>query len=277
MQTAEIMGIDVLPPDINTSCWDFAIEEKQGEKTCIRFGLGAIKNVGQNPVDLIMEAREDGPFKDLNDLALRVDLRAVGKRPLECLIKVGALDSFGSRPSLLACIDRMVAISSSHFRSVQDGQLSLFGEATGVHEKVIIPEVPDIDQRDQLNWERDLLGLYVSEHPLTAMMPKLTRIVSYFSGQLSEAADQEPVRLAGLVSGIRPYQTKKGKMMGFVTLEDIQGTIDLVIFPRTWANFETILEIGKIILVEGRVDAENSPPKILVDNIRTDFNLNSSR
>ena len=267
------MGIDVLPPDINTSCWDFAIEDLADGKTAIRFGLGAIKNVGQNPVELIMQARGDKPFKDLNDIARRVDLKSVGKRPLECLIKVGALDSFGKRSSLLACIDRMVAISASHFRSIQDGQLSLFGEATGVHEQLIVPDVPEIERREQLNWERELLGLYVSEHPLTSMLPKLTRIVSYFSGQLSEAADQEPVRLAGLVAGIRPYQTKKGKMMGFVTLEDIQGTIDLVIFPRTWTKFEMILEVGKIVLVEGKVDAGSSPPKILVDNIRTDFNL----
>jgi len=267
------MGIEVLPPDINSSYWDFAIEDLPDGKTAIRFGLGAIKNVGQNPVELIMQARGDTPFKDLNDLARRVDLKSVGKRPLECLVKVGALDTFGKRSALLACIDRMTAISASHFRSVQDGQLSLFGEATGVHEHLVIPDVPEIERREQLNWERDLLGLYVSEHPLTAMMPKLTRIVSYFSGQLSEASDQEAVRLAGLVSGMRPYQTKKGKMMGFVTLEDIQGTIDLVIFPRMWVKFETILEIGKIVLVEGKVDASSSPPKILVDNIRTDFNL----
>jgi DNA polymerase-3 subunit alpha len=267
------MGIEVLPPDINTSAWDFAIEDQPEGKTAIRFGLGAIKNVGQNPVDILIQARGKSPFKDLNDLARRADLRTVGKRALECLVKVGSLDSFGPRSAMLACIDRLVAISSSHFRSALDGQLSLFGESTGVHENITLPDVPDIDRREQLNWERDLLGLYVSEHPLTAMLPTLTRIVSYFSGQLSEASDQEAVRLAGLVAAVRPYQTKNGKMMGFVTLEDIQGNIDLVLFPRIWTKFETILEVGTIVIVEGKVDAASAPPKILVDNVHTDFTL----
>ncbi|MFH2039309.1 MAG: DNA polymerase III subunit alpha, partial [Chloroflexota bacterium] len=269
------MGIEVLSPDINTSAWDFAIEDQPEGKTAIRFGLGAIKNVGQNPVEIIIQARgpENLPFKDLNDLARRADLKAIGKRALECLIKVGALDCFGSRPSLLACLDRLIAISSSHFRSALDGQLSLFGESTGVHENIILPEVPDIDRREQLNWERDLLGLYVSEHPLTSMMSTLKQIVTHFSGQLSEASDQELVRMAGLVAAVRPYQTKNGKMMGFVTVEDIQGNFDLVLFPRIWTRFETLLENGMIVFVEGKVDAASAPPKILVDNISTDIKL----
>ena len=269
------MGIEVLSPDINTSAWDFAIEDQPDGKTAIRFGLGAIKNVGQHPVEILIQARgpENLPFKDLNDLACRADLRAIGKRALECLIKVGALDCFGPRPSMLACIDRLIAISSSHFRSTVDGQLSLFGEATGVHEKINLPEVPDIDRREQLKWERDLLGLYVSEHPLISMMSTLQQIVTHFSGQLSEASDQELVRVAGLVAAVRPYQTKNGKMMGFVTVEDIQGNLELVLFPRIWSKFETLLEIGTIVFVEGKVDAASAPPKILVDNISTDFKL----
>lgn len=267
------MGIPVLPPCINTSSWDFTIEDQPDGKTAIRFGLGAIKNVGQAPVDMIILGRGETPFKDLNDLARRSDLRAVGKRSLECLVKVGALDSFGTRTAMLASIDRLVAISASHFRSALDGQLSLFGEATGVHESLVLPEMVDIDRREQLDWERELLGLYVSEHPLTAMMPTLTRIVSHFSGQLSEASDQEAVRVAGLVAAVRPYQTKNGKMMGFVTLEDIQGNIDLVLFPRLWSKFETILNVGSIVIAEGKADTGSTPPKILVDNIRTEINL----
>jgi DNA polymerase-3 subunit alpha len=267
------MGIPVLPPSINTSAWDFTIEDQPDGKTAIRFGLGAIKNVGLAPVELIIKGRGDTPFKDLNDLARRVDLRTVGKRSLECLVKVGALDPFGTRTAMLASIDSLTAISASHFRSVMDGQLSLFGESTGVHEKLILPEMVDIDRREQLDWERELLGLYVSEHPLTSMMPTLTRIVSHFSGQLAEASDQEAMRVAGLVVAVRPYQTKNGKMMGFVTLEDIQGNIDLVLFPRIWSRFETILSYGRIVIAEGKADTGSTPPKILVDNIRTEIKL----
>ncbi len=237
----------------------------------IRFGLGAVKNVGQGAVELILKARSAGPFTSLNDLARWVDLRAVGKRTLECLIKVGALDQFGRRAAMLAALDRIVAVSTAHFRAEQTGQMSLFGAATGVSDSISLPDVPDLDSREQLNWERELLGLYVSEHPLTSHMATLSQIVSYFSGQLGEAAHQEKVRVAGMVANIRPHQTKTGSMMSFVTLEDIQGNIELVVFPRTWTRFEPILEVGQIIIVEGKVDAQSSPPKVLVDNIRTDI------
>lgn len=267
------MGIPVLPPSINTSSWDFTIEDQPDGKTAIRFGLGAIKNVGLAPVETIIQGRGKTPFKDLNDLARRADLRAVGKRSLECLVKVGALDIFGTRTAMLASLDRLVGISASHFRSTQDGQLSLFGESTGVHESLDLPVMAEIDRREQLDWERELLGLYVSEHPLTAMMPTLTRIVSHFSGQLPEVSEQEAVRVAGLVSAVRPYQTRNGKMMGFVTLEDIQGNIDLVLFPRIWSKFETILSVGNIVIAEGKADTGSTPPKLLVDNIRTEIKL----
>ena len=144
---ARNMGVTVLPPDVNASLWDFAIEELE-DKSAIRFGMGAVKNTGQGAVDLLVQAREKGgAFKDLNDLSARVDLRAVGKRALESLIKVGALDKFGSRTAMLEALDRVVAVSSSHFRAAEAGQLSLFGAATGVTDSITLPLVPDADRR----------------------------------------------------------------------------------------------------------------------------------
>ena len=146
---ARNMGVEVLPPDVNASGWDFEIEDRPGQDPAIRFGLGAIKNVGQGPVELISKARSQGDaFRDLNDFAGRVDLRAAGKRALESLIKVGALDKFGSRNALLEVLDRIVAVSSSHFRAAEAGQLSLFGAHTGVTESVILPLVPEADRRE---------------------------------------------------------------------------------------------------------------------------------
>ena len=270
------MGIPVLQPDINSSEWDFTIENGGNKETSIRFGFSAVKNVGEAPVNLILEARKDQPFKDLNDFSRRADLRAVGKRALECLIKVGALDGFGNRAALLASLDRIVAVSNSHFQAVRAGQMSLFGAETGVTESIILPEVNDVDTREMLNWERELIGLYISDHPLSAYQKQLSQIVSYFSGQLPEAAHEEKVRVAGLIASIRPYQTKAGKPMGFVTIEDIQGVIDLVMFPRTWKQYSDLLVVGQIIIVEGKVDANSSPPKILVDSVRTDFEMKVS-
>jgi len=279
---ARNMGVPVLPPEINTSDWDFAIEDPssgsgQAEadaKPSIRFGLGAIKNVGQGAVQLILQEREqNGKFQGLNDFVRRADLRAVGKRALECLIKVGAMDGFGNRAAMLASLDRIVAISSNHFRAAEAGQMSLFGAATGVVDEIRLPEVNNIERREMLNWERELIGLYISDHPLTPYQQTFTQIVTYFSGQLGEAQHEEKVRVAGLITAVRPYTTKTNKPMGFVTLEDIQGNIELVLFPRTWQQTHELLTVGQIVIVEGKVDTGSTPPKILVDAVRTEIKI----
>ncbi len=266
------MGIDILGPDVNNSCWDFIIEDRPDQKSAIRFGMGAVKNVGQAPVDAIMKARAEGPFKDLNDFARRVDLRQVGKRALECLVKVGALDRFGERPALLAGIENIVSTSTSHFRAVDLGQMSLFELNSGISQEIHLPRASvDFSRREILSWEKELIGLYVSDHPLTPVMDLLTRVVTHFSGQLSDAMHQEKVRVAGLVTRSRPHQTKAGKPMGFVTIEDVQGPIELVLFPRTWDKFGGALEIERIVVIDGKVDNENGEPKILVDSVTTEL------
>jgi DNA polymerase III subunit alpha len=274
------MGIAVEPPDVNASGWDFTIEDcpdegtPSGCKSVIRLGLGAVKNVGQGPVSAILKAREEDLFNDLNDFARRVDLRHVGKRALESLIKVGALDKFGPRLSLLAALDRIMSVSSSHFRAVESGQMSLFGAHTGIIEEISLPPAEEqIDRREILNWERELIGLYISDHPISPYLETLTLAVTHFSGQLAEASPSEKVRVAGMITRIRNHLTKTGKSMGFVTIEDLQGSIELVIFPNTWDKVWPIIEIDRIILVDGRVDGSGNEPKILVDKISTDLTI----
>jgi DNA polymerase-3 subunit alpha len=266
------MDIEVLPPDINCSHWDFSIEDRDNGTSTIRFGLGAVKNVGHGPVDIICEARSDGPFKDINDLIQRADLRKVGKRALECLIKVGALDSFGDRPSLLENLDRIVAISSSHFKAADMGQMSLFGADTGLVEKIYLPPAAvEVTRREQLNWERELIGVYITDHPLSPVMEAIQQNVTHFSSELAETQAQQVVRVAGLITRIRPHTTKKGAPMAFVTLEDLQGNIDLVIFPRTWRKVEDFVQWDAIVMVDGKVDTYGAEPKILVDKITTEL------
>ncbi|MFN8434602.1 MAG: DNA polymerase III subunit alpha [Anaerolineales bacterium] len=273
---ARSMGVPVLQPDINHSEWDFSIEDVDG-KPNIRFGMGAIKNVGEGAVEPIIQERiANGKFTDLNDFARRVDLRSVGKRALEGLIKVGAMDSFGNRASLLASLDRIVAISSNHFRAADAGQMSLFGASTGIVEEITLPEVKDVDKREMLNWERELIGLYISDHPLNEYQATLAKIVSYFSGQLSESHHEEKVRMAGLITGVRPYTTKTGKPMGFAQMEDIQGTVELVLFPKTWEASREILTVGQIVIVEGKLDHGSTPPKLLVDTVKTEIPVTTS-
>ncbi|HNB51217.1 MAG TPA: DNA polymerase III subunit alpha, partial [Anaerolineales bacterium] len=266
------MGIEVLPPDVNTSGWDFTIEDREDKTSCIRFGLGAVKNVGHGPVDTIMDARkEGGPFQDLSEFARRVDLRSVGKRALESLIKVGALDNFGTRPAMLEAADRIIAISSGHFKAADVGQMSLFGATTGLVTTITLPKTAAADRKEILSWEKELIGLYVSDHPLTPYLETLNRAVTHYSADLQEANHQDKVRVAGLVSHVRPYTTKSGKPMGFVSIQDLQGNIELILFTKTWEKFREIIEPEKVLLVEGTVDAQSGDPKILVDNVRTEF------
>lgn len=266
------MGIEVLPPDINSSNWDFTIDDRDDGTTAIRFGLGAVKNVGHGPVDILCEARIEGKFADINDLIQRADLRKVGKRALECLIKVGALDSFGDRPSLLENLDRIVAISNSHFKAADAGQMSLFGADTGLVEEIHLPPaVVEITRREQLNWERELIGVYISDHPLSPVMDAINQNVTHFSSELAEGQAQQVVRVAGLITRIRPHTTKKGAPMAFVTLEDLQGNIDLVIFPRTWKRVQSFVDFDAIVMVDGKIDTYGAEPKVLVDKITTEL------
>jgi DNA polymerase III subunit alpha len=261
------MGIEVLPPDVNTSGYDFAIEDREDDGPAIRFGLGAIKNVGAHPVELILEARQDGPFNNLTDFAKRVDLRQVGRRPLESLIKVGSLNRFGPRLALLQELERIVGVSRSFFQAKEAGQMMLFDASDTVDDRIELHEPPYEDKREELNWERELLGLYVSDHPLSPYQQILKERVSHFSHQLAEAAEKQKVIVAGMVDRFRQHLTRNGKNMGFATLEDLYGKIDLVIFPQVWDSFYHLVEIDTVLQVEGVVDINQGDPKILVEKL----------
>jgi DNA polymerase-3 subunit alpha len=267
------MGMQVLAPDINTSVWDFAVEDREGAEPAIRFGLGAVKNVGKGAIDAIIAGRKQRPFESLADFANRVDLRLVGKRPLECLVKAGALDAFGDRHSLLSAVDQVVATSSAHFAAAEAGQITMFAAGSGMEQTIAIAPAASGDieflRRERLNWERELIGLYVSDHPLSKMMDELAQVVTHFSGELGVAAPEERVRVAGMVKNFRSFQTKRGKDMAFVTIEDPQGIIDLVVFPEAWKRYSGLVQLDKLIIAEGKLDAQDAESKVLVDKIDT--------
>ncbi len=262
------MSIEILPPDVNSSEWDFCIEDYPDGRSAIRFGLGAVKNVGNTPVELIFQARQSGGFKDLNDFLRRVDLHSVGKRSLECLAKVGALDRFGPRRSLLEVIDNMISVSNSHFRAAECGQLSIFGSAAGLEEEIHLPEGILLDRRMQLEWEKELMGMYISDHPISPYLPLIRQKATHSTKELVEAADKQKVIVAGMVTRIRTTVTKKGDQMAFAVIEDLQGSVELVIFPRAWERMGALVKMESVILVEGKVDLAKSDPKLLVDMIK---------
>jgi DNA polymerase-3 subunit alpha len=271
------MGIEISLPDINKSQWDFSIEDGPKGRVCVRFGLGGIKNVGKSPVEAILEGREEGLYENITDLANRVDLRKVGKRAMESLIKAGALDSFGPRMALLQIMDRSIAISAAQFQAADAGQLSFFGADSGLVQNIILPDVdPEYNRREQLNWERELVGLYLSDHPLSPVMDKLKHVITHYSGQLSQVVQRQFVRVAGMVTYIRYHQTKKGDPMAFVHLEDTQGMLKLVIFPNIWERVSEMVKYDQVVIVEGKVDNERGDPNILVDDIKTEVNFAAS-
>ncbi|MGD8553879.1 MAG: DNA polymerase III subunit alpha [Anaerolineales bacterium] len=262
------MGIEVLPPDINASDLDFTIQDRP-EGSAIRFGLAAVKNVGEGAVEEVLRARrEEGAFDCVGSFARRVDLRQVGKRPLECLVRVGAFDCLGPRLALLEMLDRIVGVSVSHFRAVEVGQLSLFGAGTGVSESLTLPPTArETSRRQALSWEKDLLGVYASDHPLAPYMDDLAPIVSHFSGELEEVPQDHRVSVAGMVTEVRPYLTRNGSEMGFVSLEDLHGSIEVVVFSRVWRKVADWLRPDTVVVVKGKVDQSRGDPKVLADEI----------
>ncbi len=273
------MGIDVLPPDINHSDHDFIIQEQPDGTRAIRYGLSAIKNVGESAVEAILEARRKGPFADLGDFCRRTDLRSVGKRALECLIKVGALDAFAPRPQLLESVDRILHFSSSLHKAAEIGQMSLFGEATGVDlsadaSGVLVSSVAnEVSRREMLQWERELVGLYVSEHPLQSVIDKIGSVVNAYSNQLSEADDGRLVTMAGTVTYVRPHVSRNGKSMAFAGIEDLYGNIEVVIWPSTWDETKDLWKPDRILLVRGKIDTKGGDPKLLCDNATNNLEM----
>jgi DNA polymerase-3 subunit alpha len=299
---ARRQGIPVLPPDVNRSGLDFTIEERSmgqsvdrstarsvnadqlavrpGDRSpsyAIRFGLAAVKNVGEGAVQIILDARRaGGPFTSLDDFCQRVDLRQVGKRPLECLIKVGALDAFGaSRAQALDGLDQIINASASHFRAAEAGQLSLFGGAGSGFSGVQLGRAKsEITRREMLSWEKELIGLYVSDHPLQPVIDDIQSLVTDYSQQLTEDDHGRPVVMAGVVTNIRHHHTKRGDLMGFVSLDDLQGHLELVVFPRTWQEVSPWLALEQIVVVYGKVDSKGQgQPKIIVDQLTREFKL----
>jgi len=260
------LGIPILRPDIQRSQKHFTVEvvdtAADGEpRRGIRFGLSAIKNVGEAAVDAILAERErGGPFRSFDDFCRRVDLKALNKRVLESLIKAGALDDFGPREQLLAGLDSVLAAAQAAQRAEARGQSSLFdlmsgagdGEAAAV--QTPLPPVPPVAPRERLRWEKEALGFFLSDHPFQEAARWLRHRVTATTAALSEAPIGEKVVLAGVLSGVRRIVTKRKETMLVAQLEDLHGSIELVVFPRTLERTADLWRDDAIVIVEGKLD-----------------------
>ena len=250
--------IVVQRPCINHSGVEFTIEHDDDTRY-IRIGLGAIKNVGDEAMQVLVTAREaGGPFKSLDDFADRVDLRRLNRKTLECLTQAGALDDFGERPALLASVEAILGASAQIHNARDVGQFSLFGDTTRMTGGIQLPKsVPPILDRKLLDWEKELLGTYLSKHPLTATENELLKqdLINITVAQLETGAPGQQLTLVGMVQRLRRITTKKGAMMAFVTMEGTGGAVDLVVFPRIYERFKEMLVPEHILVVSGKLDA----------------------
>jgi DNA polymerase-3 subunit alpha len=270
MDECRAMGIGVLPPDANVSRFSFTVD---GET--IRFGLGAIKNLGQKAIETIVSSREaHGAFVSLVDFCRRLDLQLVNRRVVESLVKAGAFDSLARpRAQLMAALDGAFEAGQRHQRERDQGQVSMFDLLGGAAESAVDPDpldpsIAEWDPEQRLVNEKEVLGFYLSGHPLRGVWEHARRLGVVGTGQLGQVEDGARVVLCGLVSGLREINTKNGNRMGFATIEDVEGTIEVTIFPELFRQSVAHLRSGAPLLVRGRVEGTTTARKLLADDVR---------
>jgi DNA polymerase-3 subunit alpha len=274
------MGIEVLPPDVNESYHEFAVvPDGDNRKSQIRFGMDAIKNVGSGAVAEIIRARKlDGSFKDLEDFLSKVNVRIVNRKNLESLIKAGAFDRFGDRSQLLHNLDTVLAYAQRLQKEASSGQTDLFGnlvEGDAVAKpKLALEKAAQIfTPREQLLWERELLGLYLSQHPLS-MFETFLEEQTMPMNALRPEHEGRGVVVGGAINDVREITTRNGAKMAFVKLEDKFAELELILFPNAYQQTAGLWERDQVILARGKISAKDregnlgEEVKILVDDAR---------
>ncbi|MBN1793840.1 MAG: DNA polymerase III subunit alpha [Candidatus Omnitrophica bacterium] len=264
------MGIEVLSPSVNESFSNFRMVDTNK----IRFGLQAIKNVGHTAIESIVHAREEkGPFKTLFDFCERVDLRTVNRKVSESLIKSGAMDCFSlHRSQLMAALDKALELAGDLQKDRMKGQLSFFDQevSSGDFKSSFyeIPSIPEWPEHQILHFEKQLLGFYISGHPLARYSSLFQKYATHDYAGLFNAKDNEDVAVAGIIVKAKHTVTKaKNEKMAIVALEDLEGTVEVLVFPKTYLKCANHIRPNAVILVVGRVSLKEEEPKILANDI----------
>ena len=260
------MGIEVLPPDVNESGVRFTVSDGK-----IRFGLAAIKNVGEIAVQNVIEVRDGtGRFKSLADFCQRVDLRTVNRKVIESLVKCGAFDFFRKpRAVVFAAIDHQMEHATHLQRDRERGQAALFDVEPPSARQKMTGQSPAVEwsQGEILAFEKELLGFYVTGHPLSQYAEILRRYELISSGQLAQYQDGQSIRVGGIVSKLTPKTTKQGKPMAILALEDLDGAVEVLVFPEAYARCGTNLKAGMAVFLSGTINLREDKPKIVADQI----------
>jgi len=263
-------GIEVLPPDVNKSGLSFTVVGNS-----MRFGLGAVKGIGTGAVEAILEARNDGPFKDIYDFCERVDMRRANKKVLEALIKCGAFDSTGAfRMALMEGLEQAMAYGQKIQEEKASAQVSLFNTAEVVKHNgnggMRLPDLPEWPDKEKLGYEKEALGFLITGHPLDRYVDDIKRLANSEIANLCEMPDGCEARVCGIVSAFREIPTKKGDRMCFATIEDLTGSVEITVFPDTYAETSSLLKSDDPLLVTGKLEKTEKGAKILVSRPSAD-------
>lgn len=275
IKECEKMGIKVLPPDINESWRHFSVVP---EKNQIRFGLMAIKNVGENIAETIVDERKkNGKFQSIDDFISRINSKDLNKKSLENLIKAGAFDNWEDRNKLLVNMEKLLEFNKAKNRN-NNGQMGLF-DGTKTATKIKLDDAVPATKGEKTFWEKELLGLFVSHNPLENLQNILSKKTIKISEILSPDSEKKPgeffwqggvmnrIRIGGIISKIKKIMTKTGKPMLFMNVEDLSDRIEVVVFPNVIENNPEALQENKIVLVSGRMDSRNNSPKLICESI----------
>lgn len=266
IRECERMGIEVLPPDINESFADFTVVP--GKQT-IRFGLTTIKNFGEGIADaIIKERKSNGPFTSLSEFLSRVNDRNLNKKSLEALVTTGALDRFGERGQMYINMEMMLTFNKERVSEKESAQVSLFNLISDSSTRTLnLTPTEPATTIQKLNWEKDLLGVYVSGHPLAEHQDELDKRPT-IAQILNDKRNGIPVVTAGMISSVRELLTKKGDKMAFIMLEDQKDQIEMVAFPKTYTELKNVLAVGNCIAVKGKLTIRNDEPSIALDRAK---------
>lgn len=257
-------SIEVLPPDVNESEYDFSVSEGK-----IRFGLGGVKNVGRKAIEAILQARSRGKFVSMEDFCNRVDLQKVNRRVIESLIKCGAFDSFGGhRAQYMAALEGLLNEAHRRNKTRAKGQMSMF-PGLGAHAMAPndLPSVPQWDEGQRLAYEKESLGFYVTGHPLRSAMNRIGTWSNCDTEALQQMEERAEVRIMGMKRESREVSTKKGERMGFLVLEDLKGSVEVVCFPEVYRKALPVLQKDGPLCVKGSVEASDETRKVIASEI----------
>ncbi len=259
------LKIPILPPDVNFSEVDFSIQNGG-----IRFGLGAIRNVGSLAAEsLLRERRQNGPYASVGDLCRRIDWQQVNKRTLESLIKCGALDQLGDRARLNFNLDRLVGYGTKSARDAASGQVSLFGEADVASLEPELEPHLDNDPTSWLRWEKEMIGAYLSHHPLQDAVQNLERMGAIVLSEIDADLEDQTVTVGGILAAVRSFTTRKGDQMATAELNDLDGSIDVVVYPRIFRNYQHLVRNDAVVVIKGVVKVADGRAEIRADEILT--------